>query len=66
MAESSGVVVGPRDPLERWRQLPTRPAPETWITEQAVVAVPGSLAQWESELQTTEARYLIERGCGLL
>jgi hypothetical protein len=66
MGEFSGAGDPRRDPRERWRTLPTRVAPETWVAEQAVVAVPGALALLESQLQTSEARAVIERGCGLL
>jgi hypothetical protein len=65
VAELSGVGSGRRDPRERWRRLPVRVRPEAWVAEQAVVAVPGAVAALESQLQTTEARYVIERGCGL-
>lgn len=60
-----GELSGTPDPRERWRELPARLEPETWIIERAVVAVPGSVAQVESDQQAMEARYLIERGCGL-
>jgi hypothetical protein len=60
-----GELSGTPDPRRRWRELPARSEPETWIIERAVVAVPGSVARVESDLQAMEARYLIERGCGL-
>ncbi|MDT7785668.1 MAG: hypothetical protein QOF58_4087 [Pseudonocardiales bacterium] len=46
---------------DKWNALPERPKPEEWVAEKETDPVPGALAEAEANLETREARNLVER-----